>query len=136
MTRPVRARDICSFVRIVIGMNMDIEIKRVYEPASKDDGYRVLVDRLWPRGMKKEEVEFDLWLREVAPSNSLRKWYGHDPERWEEFKTRYARELEDKKELVEQIESKAKDERVTLLFSSKEEHNNNAQALKEYIERS
>ena len=117
-------------------MNMDIEIKRVYEPASKDDGYRVLVDRLWPRGMKKEEVEFDLWLREVAPSNSLRKWYGHDPERWEEFKKRYARELEDKKELVEQIESKAKDEKVTLLFSSKEEHNNNAQALKEYIERS
>ena len=136
MTRPVHARDICSFVRIVIGMNMDIEIKRVYEPASKDDGYRVLVDRLWPRGMKKEEAKFDLWLREVAPSNSLRKWYGHDPERWEEFKKRYARELEDKKELVEQIESKAKDERVTLLFSSKEEHNNNAQALKEYIERS
>lgn len=117
-------------------MNMTIKIKRVYEPASKDDGYRVLVDRLWPRGMRKEEADLDLWLREVAPSNSLRKWYGHDAEKWEEFKERYARELDEKTELVEQIERKARDERVTLLFSSKEEHNNNAQALKEYIERS
>ena len=136
MTRPAHASDICPVVRIVIGMNMTIKIKRVYEPASKDDGYRVLVDRLWPRGMRKEEADLDLWLKEVAPSNSLRKWYSHDPERWEEFKERYARELDEKTELVEQIERKARDERVTLLFSSKEEHNNNAQALKEYIERS
>jgi len=115
-------------------MVLAIVIKRVYEAPSEDDGYRILVDRLWPRGLKKEEAKVDLWLKEVAPSNELRKWYGHRPEKWEEFKQRYGRELEGKEELVAQIRSRAEGQKVTLLFGSKEERLNNAQALKEYVE--
>jgi uncharacterized protein YeaO (DUF488 family) len=112
-----------------------IEIKRIYEPANKEDGYRVLVDRLWPRGLRKVEANVDLWLKDIGPSGPLRKWFDHEPEKWEEFKKRYAQELDEKKDLVEQIESKAKTGKVTLLFASHEKRYNNAHALKEYLER-
>ncbi len=110
-----------------------LKIKRVYENPAKTDGLRVLVDRLWPRGKKKEEAGVDLWLKDIAPSNELRKWYGHDPDKWPEFKRRYFKELNGKGGLVDEI-AKRKGT-VTLLFSSKEEKLNNAVALREYIEK-
>ena len=111
-----------------------IQIKRVYQPYSAKDGKRILVDRLWPRGMKKEEARIDEWLKEVAPSNELRKWYSHDPAKWPEFKKRYKQELSPKGELVRKIAREAQKGTVTLLFSTRELENNNAVALKEIIE--
>jgi len=113
---------------------MPILIKRVYDPPEKQDGYRVLIDRLWPRGMKKEVARIDEWFKEIAPSNELRKWYSHEPAKWEEFKRRYFKELEGHRETVEQLGRKASQATVTFLFSSKETRLNNAVALKEYIE--
>lgn len=111
-----------------------IKTKRIYEKPSKSDGFRVLVDRLWPRGLTKEKAQVDLWLKEIAPSHGLRKWYGHDPDKWPEFRKRYFRELKEiNGGLLEQITGKKGT--VTLLFSSKEEKINNAAALKEYIEK-
>ncbi|MEM0287091.1 MAG: DUF488 family protein [Nitrososphaerota archaeon] len=111
-----------------------IKVKRVYEPASDDDGKRILVDRLWPRGLKKDAAKIDLWLRDIAPSDSLRKWFMHDPSKWEQFKIRYAKELFDKKQIVDRIKSLERENNtVTLLFSSKEERYNNAVALRDYI---
>ena len=113
---------------------MPILIKRVYEPPDKKDGYRVLVDRVWPRGIKKENAHIEEWVKAIAPSNDLRKWYGHDPEKWPEFKRRYFKELEDYSQEVEQLAKRASETTVTFLFSSKENRLNNAVALKEYIE--
>ena len=113
---------------------MSVHIKRVYEPPAKEDGFRVLIDHLWPRGMKKEAVAVDEWLKAVAPSTALRKWFSHDPEKWEEFKRRYFLELDENREAVEELAKKSKSETVTLVFSSKEERFNNAVALKEYLE--
>jgi len=112
-----------------------IKIKRIYDAPTPDDGIRILVDRLWPRGVSKEKAKVDLWLREIAPSNELRKWYGHDPKKWAEFRKRYFSDLHTKRELVNQIVQKTKEGDVTLLYSSKEEKINNAVALKEYIEK-
>ncbi len=112
-----------------------LKVKRVYEAPAKEDGFRILVDRLWPRGLTKEKAKVDLWLKQISPSNELRKWYQHDPEKWPEFKRRYYSELKDKKESLDVILSRAKKGTVTLLFSSKEEKINNAQALKEYLEK-
>jgi uncharacterized protein YeaO (DUF488 family) len=112
-----------------------LRIKRVYEGSAKGDGFRMLVDRLWPRGLTKEKAGVDSWLREIAPSNELRKWYGHDPEKWPEFKKRYFKELKEKEELVRQVEEKMRKGTVTLLFQAKEEKYNNAAALKEYVEK-
>jgi len=114
--------------------HMPILIKRVYETPDQQDGYRVLIDRLWPRGMKKEDARIDEWVKEIAPSNELRKWYSHEPAKWEEFKRRYFKELEGQKETVEQLGRKASQATITFLFSSKETRLNNAVALKEYIE--
>jgi uncharacterized protein YeaO (DUF488 family) len=111
-------------------------LKRVYETPGEADGYRVLVDRLWPRGVKKEEARIDIWLREMAPSSDLRTWFGHDAEKWDEFKRRYFSELERHPELVKELMEKAQAGMVTLVFSSKEERFNNAVALKEYLEHS
>jgi len=110
-----------------------IKIKRIYDAPSDDDGIRILVDRLWPRGLSKEKAKVDLWFKEIAPSNELRKWYGHDPKKWTEFRKRYFNDLDMKRELVNQIVQKMKEGHVTLLYSSKEEKINNAAALKEYI---
>ena len=110
-----------------------IKTVRVYD-TSVESGYRILVDRLWPRGVSKEDAKLDLWLKEIGPSNELRKWFGHDPERWNGFKEKFFSELDEKKELVEQIIIKAREGDVVLLFGAKDEEHNNAVALKEYIE--
>ena len=113
-----------------------IKAKRIYEPAAKNDGVRVLVDRLWPRGIKKEDADVDIWLKAIAPSDDLRKWFGHDPDRWDEFRKRYHEELADwEGVLVPVFQFIEKDHgTVTLLFGAKNEEQNNAVALKEYLE--
>ncbi len=111
-----------------------IIIKRVYDPPSRRDGKRILIDRLWPRGLRKEDARIDAWVREVSPSTELRLWYGHDPAKWGEFKTRYFAELRGEQEAVEGIVSAARRSTVTLLYSSREERYNNAVALKGYLE--
>ena len=112
-----------------------IKVKRIYEAANPADGFRILVDRVWPRGLTKEAARIDLWLRDVAPSTPLRKWFGHDPALWDEFRKRYFVELDQNPGPVEQILSKAKKKRVMLLFAAKDEQHNNAVALKEYLAR-
>lgn len=111
-----------------------VKVKRIYDPPSKDDGRRVLVDRLWPRGIKKENAMIDEWLKDIAPSDELRKWFSHEPSKWEEFKRRYREELKDKKGLIERLRSEARRGRVTLLFAAKDREHNNAVVLKEVIE--
>lgn len=113
-----------------------IKVKRIYEPPSPGDGKRILIDRLWPRGMKKEEAHIDEWLKEISPSNELRKWYSHDPVKWPEFKRRYRAGISKETELLKRIKNEGKKGTVTLLFSSKELELNNAVALKEIVERS
>jgi uncharacterized protein YeaO (DUF488 family) len=112
-----------------------IKIKRIYESPSAGDGFRVLVDRLWPRGLSREKAKVNLWLREISPSNELRKWYGHEPAKWDEFKKRYAQEIEGRGEELDLLLKRARGGTVTFLFSSKEEKLNNAQALKEFLEK-
>jgi uncharacterized protein YeaO (DUF488 family) len=113
---------------------MAFRVKRVYEEAEKADGVRVLVDRLWPRGVSKEKAGIDRWLKEISPSTELRTWYGHDPARWEEFKARYFRELDQHGEVIEDLVDQARAGTVTLLYASTEKRINNAVALKEYLE--
>ena len=113
---------------------MKIKVKRVYEEPGPEDGMRILVDRLWPRGIAKEDAQIDLWLKSVAPSNDLRKWYQHDAEKWPEFKRRYFAELTNNQDAVSDILINVKRKVVTLLYSSKEKQFNNAVALKEYLE--
>ncbi|MDD5476864.1 MAG: DUF488 domain-containing protein [Candidatus Omnitrophica bacterium] len=110
-----------------------IKVKRIYEQPAKDDGFRVLVDRLWPRGMSKEKARIDLWLKDIAPRDNLRKWFAHDPEKWAIFKQKYFNELSSKKTVIGEIMKRAKNG-VTLLYAAKDDQYNNAQALKEYIE--
>ena len=110
-----------------------INVKRIYAAAHAQDGFRILVDRLWPRGIKKEESKIDLWLKEIAPSDSLRKWFNHEPEKWEEFKRRYFKELDQKQDLVDQLSQHTRKGKVTFLFSAKDEAHNNAIALREYL---
>lgn len=112
-----------------------IKIKRAYDEASDDDGYRILVGRLWPRGVTKERAAIDLWLKDVAPSTALRKWFRHDPKKWDAFRERYRKELESKQGDIEIIMRKAKEGTVTLIYSARDREHNAAVALKEYIER-
>ena len=112
---------------------MAVKLKRVYEPPQRDDGYRILVDRLWPRGIAKEKAGFDLWLKEIAPSDALRKWFGHDPTRWARFRERYFRELDKSIEAVAELRRHVRKGTVTLLYAAKDEQFNNARALKEYL---
>ncbi|MDD4567464.1 hypothetical protein L21_2030 [Methanoculleus chikugoensis] len=111
-----------------------IRTKRIYEEPSEDDGLRVLVDRLWPRGISKEEAMIDRWEKDLAPTNELRRWFGHDPAKWEEFLERYRAELEGKGEALAQLRREANDGTVTLLYAAKDEAHNNAVALKRYTE--
>ena len=113
---------------------MELRLKRVYEPPAQDDGIRILVDRLWPRGLKKEDAAIDLWLKEIAPSAELRQWFKHDPEKWPEFRRRYVAELGNRKDEVETLLQQAAKNRVTLLFAAKDETHNQAVVLKEFIE--
>ena len=111
-----------------------IKVKRIYEAKQKDDGFRILVDRLWPRGLSKSKANIDLWLKDIAPSDSLRKWFSHDPKKWEAFRKKYADELARKTDLVNQIKKIESDKGVvTLLFSSKEEDFNDAVALNKIL---
>jgi uncharacterized protein YeaO (DUF488 family) len=114
-------------------MGVRIRVKRVYNEPSGDDGFRVLVDRLWPRGMKKGDVRVDLWLPDVAPSTALRKWFSHDPSKWEEFKLRYFVELDGKKEVIKRLVEIARKGTLTLLFSARDVEHNQAVALREYL---
>lgn len=113
-----------------------INIKRVYDDKSDDDGYRVFIDRLWPRGVKKEDAHFDEWLKDLAPSTELRKWFDHDSERFEEFKKRYKKELEEHKEELDKLRNKAKSKKITLLYAAKDKEMNNAVVMKEVLEES
>lgn len=114
---------------------MAIQVKRAYVRPDKHDGKRVLVDRVWPRGVRKENLKIDDWLKTIAPSTELRQWFGHDPDKWPEFKKRYFRELRSHQDEVDLLRQEADRGTVTLLFSAKEERFNNATALKEYLER-
>lgn len=107
-----------------------IKIKRAYQPAEKEDGLRILVDRLWPRGVSKEKAELDIWLKDIAPSNELRKWFAHDPERWQEFRERYREELKNKKTFLSYIRDLEKENGiVTLIYAAKDEEHNHAVVL-------
>ncbi len=108
---------------------MALRVRRIYEPASAEDGVRVLVDRIWPRGVSKEMARVDLWLKEAAPSTALRQWFAHDPAKWEEFVRRYHAELRGRADEVKQIRGLARKGRVTLLYAARDEEHNNAVAL-------
>ena len=110
-----------------------MKIKRVYENPDPADGFRILVDRLWPRGLTKEKVHADLWLKEIAPSAELRKWFNHDPEKWEEFKVRYLSELDQNKKAVTLLKEQLKKGEVTLLYAAKDQQHNEAIVLFQYF---
>ncbi len=111
-----------------------LKIQRVYDPPSAGDGKRILIDRLWPRGLRKDDAKIDAWIKEAGPGTELRKWFNHDPEKWKGFKQRFFAELDAKPDVVSEIVGLARKGTVTLLFGSKEERFNNAVALKEYLE--
>lgn len=113
-----------------------IKIKRAYESSSEDDGFRILVDRIWPRGVSKEKANLDTWMKEVAPSNDLRKWFSHDPKKWKEFEKKYEEELKDKNELINEIKEIEKDKgKVTLIYSAKDKEHNNAVVLEHILKK-
>jgi uncharacterized protein YeaO (DUF488 family) len=112
---------------------MDVRIRRAYDPPARGDGYRVLVDRVWPRGVRKEELALDEWQRELAPSTGLRQWFGHDPARWERFRERYFAELEGEQEGVRALRARARKGRVTLVYGAKDREHNQAVALRAYL---
>ncbi|HEX4319940.1 MAG TPA: DUF488 domain-containing protein [Acidobacteriaceae bacterium] len=113
-----------------------VRIKRVYFEPSEDDGMRILVDRLWPRGLTKEKASVDLWLKEIAPSNELRKWFAHDPGKWEEFQTRYLAELKANGEPLARLKQEAAKGPVTLLYGAKDEEHNEAVVLLKILQKS
>ena len=113
---------------------MSLAIKRVYEPVSPKDGYRILVDRLWPRGLSKDRAAVDLWLKDIAPSTELRRWFGHDPGKWSEFRRKYSAELATHAEDVAQIRKLAKRRRVTLVYGARDTEYNDAVVLLGYLE--
>jgi len=110
-----------------------LRLKRVYETAAPEDGVRVLIDRLWPRGLTKEKAAIDHWMKDIAPSLELRKWFGHDPDRWTEFRNRYMQELRQHMALLDQIRDLAKKGTVTLLFGAHDEEHNDAVVLQEVL---
>lgn len=114
-------------------MSHELVIKRAYEPASDEDGRRVLVDRLWPRGVSKEHARLDAWLKEVAPSGELRKWFGHDPARWNEFRARYLAELEDRPAEINQLLAWWDEGDLTLVYSAADTEHNDAVVLEEVL---
>lgn len=114
-------------------MSKNIAIKRVYEKAEKADGFRVLVDRLWPRGLSKEKANVDLWLKEISPSTALRKWFNHDPEKWKEFQKKYNAELKDHKEELQILKQKIAEGKVTLVYGAKDEIHNDAVVLRDLL---
>jgi uncharacterized protein YeaO (DUF488 family) len=115
--------------------NATIRLKRAYEPPTEDDGTRILVERLWPRGVSKERAAIDLWLKELAPSAELRKWYAHDQTRWAEFRARYWAELDQKGEALRDLKRRLEEGAVTFVYAAKDEEHNSAILLKQYLER-
>ena len=113
---------------------MQIKIKRAYETPDDEDGQRILVDRLWPRGISKDRARIDFWPKELAPSTELRRWYGHDPEKWTEFKARYFKELDTQPVLMKELLEWIRRGTVTFVYSSKERRLNNAVAIREYVD--
>lgn len=112
-----------------------IKLKRAYKKPAKDDGERILVERLWPRGVTKEQVRLDLWLKDVAPSAELRKWFGHDPDRWVEFRQRYRKELKQKADLIKLLRRKAREGTITLIYAARDEAHNGALVLKQFLQK-
>ena len=110
-----------------------LKLKRAYDPVASDDGTRILVERLWPRGVSKAQLHLDAWLKDVGPTTELRRWFGHDPEKWSQFRARYFRELDSRPESWRPILSAARGRTVTLVYSSHDEEHNNAVALREYL---
>lgn len=113
---------------------MNIKIKRVYEHPEKDDGMRILVDRLWPRGLTKEKAAVDLWLKEIAPSTELRKWFDHDPEKWKRFRSRYETEIRHNDDLIKVLKDKARQGTITLVYGARDGKHNEALVLKHFLE--
>ena len=111
-----------------------IQLKRVYEKPSRKDGVRILVDRLWPRGLTKERAAVSLWLKDVAPSSELRKWFGHDPAKWKEFQMRYRKELRQKKDALMLLKQKSEDRTVTFVYGARDEQHNEAVVLRKIVE--
>jgi uncharacterized protein YeaO (DUF488 family) len=115
-------------------MKRELKIKRVYETPGRDDGHRILVDRLWPRGLTKEKAKINLWLKEIAPSTELRKWFGHDPKKWRGFRERYHTELKRHSDQITLIKSQAKTGPVTLVYGARDQEHNEAVVLKQFLE--
>ncbi len=113
----------------------EIRLKRVYEEPAPDDGRRILVERLWPRGLSKERAAVDLWVKDVAPSPELRRWFNHDPDRWQEFRRRYHAELRQKEDEVDELRRQCRSQTVTFVYAVRDEEHNGALALKDYLER-
>jgi uncharacterized protein YeaO (DUF488 family) len=113
-----------------------IKLKRAYENHSREDGERILVERLWPRGLTKLKAKIDLWLKDVAPSTELRRWFGHDPEKWNEFRQRYQKELKQKDESIKLLKRKAKAGTITLIYAARDEEHNGALVLKQFLQKS
>jgi uncharacterized protein YeaO (DUF488 family) len=111
-----------------------IKLKRAYETPAKDDGERILVERLWPRGLTKLRANIDLWLKDVAPSTELRRWFGHDPDKWDEFCRRYHKELKENNDLIKLLKSKAKAGTITLIYAAQDEKHNGALVLKRFLQ--
>lgn len=114
---------------------MSIALKSAYAEADQNDGLRILVDRLWPRGISKEQLKIDAWLKELAPSNELRKWFRHDPQKWEEFRRRYFAELAAREEPVAELIDRIGNQRTTLVFAASDKQHNNAVALRDYLQK-
>ncbi len=112
---------------------LDIRLKRVYDPAAEDDGYRVLIDRLWPRGMSRDGAHIDEWARELAPSTELRRWFGHDPARFAEFRRRYEAELEPSEAKLRELRDRARRGRVSIVFGARDVEHSNASVLVEVL---
>ncbi|MGE0130556.1 MAG: DUF488 domain-containing protein [Blastocatellales bacterium] len=112
-----------------------IKLKRAYEKPAKDDGERILVERLWPRGVSKAQAKLDLWLKEIAPSTELREWFGHDPDKWAEFRRRYLKELKQKSDLISLLKRLAKKGTVTLIYAARDEEHNGALVLQQFLQK-
>ncbi len=116
-------------------VNRMIKLKRAYEKPATDDGERILVERLWPRGLTKLRAKIDLWLKDVAPSTELRRWFGHDPDKWDEFRRRYQKELKDNNDLIKLLKRKAKAGTITLIYAARDEEHNGALVLKRFLQK-
>ena len=115
--------------------NMNVRLKRVYEKPDKGDGVRILVDRLWPRGLSKKKAQVDFWLKEIAPTSELRKWFRHDPKKWDEFQKRYEQEIRRKDDLMKILKRRARQGAITLIYAARDEKHNEAVVLKHFLER-